>query len=54
VRQAIKEPEVVNASQKLNTPIAYQDAEEFTAWWKNDAETLAAVIKKIGKVEGAN
>lgn len=54
VRQAIKEPEVVNASQKLKTPIAYQDAAEFTAWWKNDAEALAAVIKKIGKVEGAN
>jgi len=54
VRQAIKEPEVVNASQKLKTPIAYQDAEEFSAWWKKDAETLATVIKKIGKVEGAN
>ena len=53
VRQAIKEPEVVNASQKLNTPLAYQDADEFNAWWKHDAETLAGVIKKIGKVEGA-
>jgi tripartite-type tricarboxylate transporter receptor subunit TctC len=53
VRQAVKEPEVVNAAQKLNTPIAYQDAAEFNAWWKKDAETLAAVIRKIGKVEGA-
>jgi tripartite-type tricarboxylate transporter receptor subunit TctC len=51
VRQAIKEPEVVTASQKLQTPIAYQDAEEFNRWWRNDAETLAGVIKKIGKVE---
>ena len=51
VRQAIKEPEVVTASQKLNTPIAYQDADEFNRWWRNDAETLAGVIKKIAKVE---
>jgi tripartite-type tricarboxylate transporter receptor subunit TctC len=53
VRQAIKEPEVVNASQKLQTPIAYQDAAEFSAWWRKDAETLARVIQRIGKVEGA-
>ncbi|MBI2561129.1 MAG: tripartite tricarboxylate transporter substrate binding protein [candidate division NC10 bacterium] len=52
VRQAVKEPEVVTASQKLQTPVAYQDAEEFNAWWRKDAEKLAAVIKKIGKVEG--
>jgi tripartite-type tricarboxylate transporter receptor subunit TctC len=51
VRQAIKEPEVVTASQKLQTPIAYQDADEFNRWWRHDAEVLAGVIKKIGKVE---
>jgi tripartite-type tricarboxylate transporter receptor subunit TctC len=53
VRQAVKEPEVVTASQKLQTPIAYQDAAEFNAWWRKDAEKLAAVIQKIGRVEGA-
>jgi tripartite-type tricarboxylate transporter receptor subunit TctC len=53
VRQAVKEPEVVTASQKLQTPIAYQDAAEFNAWWRQDAVKLAAVIQKIGKVEGA-
>jgi tripartite-type tricarboxylate transporter receptor subunit TctC len=53
VRQAVKAPEVVTASQKLQTPIAYQDADEFNAWWRADAEKLAGVIKKIGKVEGA-
>lgn len=52
VRQAVKDPEVVTASQKLQTPIAYQDAEEFNAWWRKDAEKLAAVIKQIGKLEG--
>ena len=53
VRQGVKEPEVVTASQKLQTPVAYQDAGEFNAWWKKDAEKLAAVIRKIGKLEGA-
>jgi tripartite-type tricarboxylate transporter receptor subunit TctC len=51
VRQAVKEPEVVTASQKLNTPLAYQDADEFNRWWKKDAEILAGVVQKIGKVE---
>jgi len=53
VRKAVKEPEVVSASQKLQTPIAYQDADEFNAWWRKDAEKLAAVIKRIGKVTEA-
>jgi tripartite-type tricarboxylate transporter receptor subunit TctC len=52
MRQAVKEPEVVQASQKLQTPIAYQDAAEFNAWWRQDADKLAQVIRKIGKVEG--
>jgi hypothetical protein len=51
VRQAIKEPEVVTASQKLQTPIAYQDADAFNRWWRQDAETLGGVIKRIGKVD---
>jgi len=31
--------------------IAYQDADEFKAWWDKDAQTLAEVVKRIGKVE---
>jgi tripartite-type tricarboxylate transporter receptor subunit TctC len=53
VRQAVKAPEVVNAHAKLETPIAYQDADEFNAWWAQDAARLAEVVKKIGKVESA-
>jgi tripartite-type tricarboxylate transporter receptor subunit TctC len=52
-RQAVKEFEVVNAHAKLETPIAYQDADEFNAWWATDAARLAEVVKKIGKVESA-
>ena len=52
-RQAVKEPEVVGAHAKLDTPIAYMDADEFNAWWAQDAARLAEVVKKIGKVESA-
>src|SRR5438034_1420507 len=52
-RQAVKEPEVVGSHAKLETPIAYMDADEFNAWWAQDATRLAAVVKKIGKVESA-
>jgi tripartite-type tricarboxylate transporter receptor subunit TctC len=53
VRQAVKEPEVVNAHARLDTPIAYQDADEFNAFWEADAKKLAALVQKIGKVESA-
>ena len=52
-RQAVKEPEVVNSHAKLETPIAYMDADEFNAWWAKDAARLAEVVKLIGKVESA-
>jgi tripartite-type tricarboxylate transporter receptor subunit TctC len=53
MRQAVKEPEVVNAHAKLEAQIAYQDADEFNAFWEQDAKKLAEVVKKIGKVESA-
>jgi tripartite-type tricarboxylate transporter receptor subunit TctC len=51
-RQAVQDPEFRSAMDKAQTPIAYQDADEFRAWWDADAARLAAVIKKIGRVEG--
>jgi tripartite-type tricarboxylate transporter receptor subunit TctC len=53
MRQAVKEPEVVNAHAKLGSPLAYLDADEFNAFWEKDARRLAEVVKAIGKVEGA-
>jgi tripartite-type tricarboxylate transporter receptor subunit TctC len=50
-RQAVKEPEVITSHAKLDTPIAYMDADEFNAWWAQDAARLAEVVKQIGKVE---
>jgi tripartite-type tricarboxylate transporter receptor subunit TctC len=50
-RQAVKDPEVIASHAKLDTPIAYMDADEFNAWWAQDAARLAEVVKRIGKVE---
>ena len=36
---------------KIQVATAYQDADEFRAWWDADAARLAEVIRKIGKVE---
>ena len=51
MREAVKAPEVVNSHAKLETPIAYMDADEFNVWWAKDAARLAEVVKQIGKVE---
>ena len=51
-RQAVQDPELKTAMSRIETPIAYQDADEFKAWWDQDARILAGVIKRIGKVEG--
>jgi tripartite-type tricarboxylate transporter receptor subunit TctC len=50
-RRAVQDPQFRSAMDKVETPIAYQDADEFRAWWDADARRLAAVIKQIGRVE---
>ena len=50
-RQAVQDPEFKSAMDKVQTPIAYQDADEFKTWWDRDAAILADVIRKIGRVE---
>jgi tripartite-type tricarboxylate transporter receptor subunit TctC len=51
VRQAMQDPELRSAMDKVQTPIAYQDADEFKTWWDRDAQRLAEVVRKIGRVE---
>jgi tripartite-type tricarboxylate transporter receptor subunit TctC len=51
VRRAMQDPEFKGAMDKIQVPIAYQDADEFRAWWDADAARLAEVIKAIGRVE---
>jgi tripartite-type tricarboxylate transporter receptor subunit TctC len=50
-RRAVEDPEFRAAADRAQTPIAYQDADAFRAFWDADARKLAAVIKQIGKVE---
>ena len=50
-RQAVQDAEFKTASEKMQMPIAYQDTDEFKAWWDKDTEMLVAAIKRIGKVE---
>jgi tripartite-type tricarboxylate transporter receptor subunit TctC len=50
-RRAVQDPEFRSAMDKVETPIAYLDADEFRAWWDADARRLAGVIKQIGRVE---
>jgi tripartite-type tricarboxylate transporter receptor subunit TctC len=50
-RQAVQDAEFKAASEKMQMPIAYQDMDEFKAWWEKDTEMLVAAIKRMGKVE---
>ncbi len=49
-RQAVGDADFRAAMARVEMPIAYQDADEFKAWWDKDALILAGVIKRIGKV----
>jgi tripartite-type tricarboxylate transporter receptor subunit TctC len=51
VGKAMQEPDVKAAMDKIQVPIAYQDAPEFTTWFEQDARRLAEAIKRIGKIE---
>ncbi len=50
-RKAVEDPEFQSAMDKAKTPIAYQDADEFKAFWDRDAQRIAATIQFIGKTE---
>ena len=51
VRQAVQDPEFKNTIDKADTEIAYLDADDFKKFWERDAQVLATVIKRIGRVE---
>jgi tripartite-type tricarboxylate transporter receptor subunit TctC len=51
VRQAVDDPAFKSAREKIQSPLAYQDADDFQKWWDADANRLAEVIKRIGRVE---
>ena len=49
--EAVKDPQFKTAMATIDTPIYYLDAPEFQKFWDNDAQRLAKVVQKIGKVE---
>jgi tripartite-type tricarboxylate transporter receptor subunit TctC len=51
VRKAVQDPEFKAAMDKAQVPTAYMDADEFKTWWDADAQRLAQVIQRIGRVE---
>lgn len=51
VRQAAQDAEFKGALDKVQTEVAYLDAAQFKQFWDREAKTVAAVIKRIGKVE---
>lgn len=51
VRQAVDDPAFKNAMEKIQTPIAYKDADEFRTWWDADGARLAEAVRRIGRVE---
>jgi tripartite-type tricarboxylate transporter receptor subunit TctC len=51
VRQAVEDPALKSALEKIQSPLAYQDADDFRSWWDADAKRLAVVVERIGRVE---
>ena len=50
-RKAVDAPEFKTALEKLQTPIAYLDSDEFLKFWHEDYDRLAQAIRKIGKIQ---
>jgi tripartite-type tricarboxylate transporter receptor subunit TctC len=46
-RKAVQDDEFKTASEKMQMPPAYLDADEFKTWWDKDSEMLAAAIRKM-------
>ena len=49
--QAVNAPEVIKTFETAGSPVAYQDAPEFSKFVAEDSARLVAAVKKIGKVE---
>jgi tripartite-type tricarboxylate transporter receptor subunit TctC len=50
-RKVAADPKVVEVINRAGSPLAYQDAPEFQAYWDADAKLMTEAVKKIGKVE---
>lgn len=51
LRQAVAEPEFKQALEKLKTPIAFKQGEEFRKFFEADARRLAEGVRRVGRIE---
>ncbi len=51
VKAAVAEPEFKGAMDKLETPIAFKQGEEFRRFFEADARRLADGVRKVGRIE---
>ena len=49
--KAARDPNVVNIIQRAGSPVEYQDAPEFQAYWAADAKLMTGAVRRIGKLE---
>ena len=48
---AASDPQVVATINRAGSPIEYQDAPQFQAYWDQDAKAMVEAVRRIGKVE---
>jgi len=51
MRQAVNDPEFKGAMDKLETPIAFKQGDEFQRFFDADARRLAAGVHRVGRIE---
>jgi tripartite-type tricarboxylate transporter receptor subunit TctC len=51
VREAVNDPEFKAAMDKLETPVAFKQGEEFQRFFDADARRLAEGVRRVGRVE---
>ena len=51
MKQAVNSPDVARIFEAAGSPVAYQDAPEFSKFIADDSARLIAAVKRIGKVE---
>ena len=51
LRVAVNDPEFKSAMDKLQTPVAFKQGEEFQKFFEADARRLAEGVRKVGRIE---
>jgi len=51
VREAVNDPDFRSAMDKLETPVAFKQGEEFQRFFDADAKRLAEGVRRVGRVE---